>query len=59
MRHAGATLRLFAHWLHPTTICGGTDFLCPLFLSRKALYLRASAFFLVDAAGHIFPIFAL
>ena len=31
MRPAGATLRLFAQWLRPTTICGGTDFLCPPF----------------------------
>jgi hypothetical protein len=28
MRPAGATLWLFAQWLRPTTIHGGTDFLC-------------------------------
>ncbi len=37
----------------------GTDFLCPPYHVRKALYLLASAFFLVDALGHITPIFAL
>ena len=42
-----------------STICGGTDFLCPPFHARKAQYLRAPAFFLVDAGGHASPIFDL
>ena len=49
MRPAGATLGLFAQWLRPTTICGGQIFSVPLFHVRKALYQRASAFFIVDA----------
>ncbi len=53
MRPAGATLRLFAQWLRPTTTHGGQIFSVPLFLSRKALFLRASAFFLADAVGQI------
>jgi len=32
---------------------GGQIFSVPLFLSRKALFLRAYAFFLADAAGQI------
>ena len=40
-----------------STTHGGTDFLCPPFLSRKAPFLWAFAFFLVDAAGQIFLIF--
>ena len=47
MKPAGATLGLFAQWLRPTTICGGQIFSVPLFHVRKALYQRASAFFLV------------
>ena len=38
---------------------GGQIFSVPLFHARKALYLRAPAFSLVDAAGHISPIFDL
>ena len=38
---------------------GGQIFSVPLFRARKAQYLRAPAFFLVDAAGHISPIFDL
>ena len=59
MRPAGATLRLFAQWLHPTTIHGGQIFSVPLFLSRMALFLRASASFLVDAVGQIFLVLVL
>jgi hypothetical protein len=42
-----------------STIHGGQIFSVPLFLSRKALFLRAFAFFLVDAKGQISPIFVL
>ena len=38
---------------------GGQIFSVPLFHARKALYLRGSTVFLVDAAGHITPIFDL
>jgi len=34
MRPAGATLRLFAQWLRPTTNTKGSDFLRALFLGR-------------------------
>gem|GEM_PF-4669746 len=41
MRPAGATLRLFAQWLHPTTICrlrtAKDDFLAVLFMKIKYL----------------------
>jgi hypothetical protein len=59
MSPAGATLRLFAEWLRPTTIHGGQIFSVPLFLSLKALFLRASAFFLADAVGRISLAFVL
>ena len=36
-----------------STTHGGQIFSVPLFLSRKALYLRACALFLVDAVGQI------
>jgi hypothetical protein len=39
-----------------STTHGGQIFSVPLFLSMKALFLRASAFFLVDATGQISPI---
>ena len=42
-----------------TTTHGGQIFFVPLFHARKAQYLRAPAFSLVDAAGHISPIFDL
>jgi len=42
-----------------STTHGGQIFSVPLFLSRNALFLRASAFFLVDATGQISPIFVL
>ena len=42
-----------------STTHGGQIFSVPLFLSRKALFLRASAFFLVDAVGHISLVFVL
>jgi len=38
---------------HCTTTHGGQIFSVPLFLSRKALFLRAFAFCLVDATGQI------
>lgn len=38
---------------------GGQIFSVPLFHARKAQYLRAPVFFLVDAAGHVSPIFDL
>lgn len=43
----------------PTTIHGGQIFSVPLFLSRKALFLRAFAFCLVDATGQISLVFVL
>ena len=42
-----------------TTTHGGQIFSVPLFLSRKALFLRAFAFCLVDATGQISLIFVL
>ena len=42
-----------------TTIHGGQIFSVPLFLSWKALFLRAFAFCLVDATGQISPLFVL
>ena len=38
---------------------GGQIFSVPLFHAQKAQYLRAPAFFLVDAAGYVSPIFDL
>ncbi len=40
-----------------STTHGGQIFSVPLFHARKALFLRASAFFLVDAVGQISPVF--
>jgi hypothetical protein len=42
-----------------TTTHGGQIFSVPLFLSRKAMFLRAFAFCLVDATGQIPPLFVL
>ena len=51
-----STKREFSSGQPSTTIHGGQIFSVPLFLSRKALFLRAFAFFLVDA-GDRFPWF--
>jgi len=56
MRPAGATLRLFAQWLHPTTTHGDRFYLSPFFYARKPLFMRLPAFWLVDAMGQISPI---
>jgi len=42
-----------------STIYGGQIFSVPLFLSRKALFLRAFAFCLADATGQISLAFVL
>ena len=42
-----------------STTHGGQIFSVPLFLSRNALFLRAFAFCLVDAIGHISLVFVL
>jgi hypothetical protein len=42
-----------------STTHGGQIFSVPLFLSRKALFMRAFAFCLVDATGADFPVFVL
>ena len=42
-----------------STTHGGQIFSVPLFLSWKALFLRAFAFCLVDATGQIAPLFVL